>query len=124
MDFWLWKRMNIAIESKHMPNVAAVAKREASGNNVHEKQLLDYADTCFKPAYDYFKLKFDQDVKPAMNAFKAAWLFSPSNAYFMYPIPSRANVDQLSVFPFSIFSQLPDNLSAAEDVSSETDAIA
>ena len=68
--------LNIAIMSKHMPNVVAMAKEQACGNSVHEKQLLDYADTCVKPAYyDYFKVKFNQDLKLAMNAFKAARFF-------------------------------------------------
>ena len=115
-----------SIQSKHKPNLAAMAKREASGNHVHEKQLLDYADTCLKPACDYFKLKFDQDLKPAMNAFKAAHLSSPSKSYSMHLTVS--NVDQLSVFhffPSSVVEELlPDYLSAAEDVSSEIDAIA
>ena len=31
--------LNIAIMSKHMPNVAAMAKEQACGNSVHEKQL-------------------------------------------------------------------------------------
>ena len=47
----------------------------SSGSSVHEKQLLDYADTCVKPAYYYFKLTFEQDLKPAMNTFKAAHFF-------------------------------------------------
>jgi len=63
-----------------------------------KKQLLGYADTCLKPAYDYFKLKFDQDLKPALNAFKAACLFSPSKAYSMHLTVSI--VDQLSAFTF------------------------
>ncbi len=32
---------------------------------IHDKQLLDYADTIWS-----FKLKFDQDLKPTMNVFK------------------------------------------------------
>ena len=60
-----------------MPNVVAMAIEQACGNSVQEKQLLDYADTCVKPAYyDYFKVKFNQDLKLAMNAFKACTFFS------------------------------------------------
>ena len=58
-----------------MPNVVAMAKEQACGNSVLEKQLLDYADTCVKPEYDYFKVKFNKDLKLAMNAFKAARFF-------------------------------------------------
>lgn len=67
----------IAITTKHMPNVKAMAKHEANGNSVNEKLLLDYADACVKPAYDYFILKFDKDLKPAIKVFKATRLFSP-----------------------------------------------
>ena len=62
----------IAITSKHMPNVKAMAKAEAGGNSLHEQQLLDYAKVCVTPAYGYFKAKFDQDLKPALMAFKYA----------------------------------------------------
>ncbi len=119
----------IAILSKHWPNVAAMTKKEANGNSIHEKQLLDYADTCLKPAYEYFKLKFDQDLKPAMNAFKAARLFSPSKVNSMHPTPS--DINDLSVFPFfpssvieELKKELPNYLSVAEDVSSAIDPVA
>ena len=99
-----YKRVNalyITIQSKHMHNIAAMAKREASGNHVHEKQLLDYADTCLKPAYDYFKLKFDQDLKSTMNVFKAAHLFSP--AYSMY---ASGSIECVSHFFHSVIEKL------------------
>ena len=41
----------ISVRSKHNPNVTAVAKKEARGNSACEKQLLDYADVCVKPAF-------------------------------------------------------------------------
>ena len=41
----------ISVRSKHNPNVTAVAKKEARGNSAREKQLLDYADVCVKPAF-------------------------------------------------------------------------
>jgi len=105
LDWETYERVNalyIAIVSEHILNVAAMAKREASGNHVHEKQLLDYAHTCLKPAYDYFKL--DQDLKPAMNAFKAACLFSPSKANSMLLIYSELCGSIECVSFFSIFS--------------------
>ena len=43
----------IAITSKHIPNVKATAKAEAGGNSLREQQLLDYAEVCVTPAYDY-----------------------------------------------------------------------
>ena len=65
-----------------------MATSEANGNPVNEQQLLNYADACVKPAYDYFVCKFDLDLKPAMKAFKAAHLFSPSKISAMRPSPS------------------------------------
>ena len=59
---------------------------------------MDYADTYVKPVYDYFKVKFNQDLKLAMNAFKAACFFSPSKINSMQPTPS--DISELSVFPF------------------------
>ena len=54
------RAQNIAIMSKHMPNVVAMAKEQACGNSVHGKQLLDYADTCVKPALIILKLSSTQ----------------------------------------------------------------
>ena len=126
-----YQRINalyIAVTSNHMPNVTAVAKSQANGNSVNERQLLDYAHVCVKPAYDYFKLKFDQDLKPVMKAFKAARLFSPSKINAMRPSPS--DVDELNAFPFfstslieELKKELPDYLSIAEDVCSAIDPI-
>ena len=64
-----------------------------------------------KPARDYFKLKFDKDLKPALKAFKAARLFSPSKINAMKPSPS--DVGELCVllnnaFKFSQESALED----------------
>lgn len=42
---------------------------------------------CVKPAFEYFRAKFDQDLKPAMMAFKATRFFSPSTIN-MKPSPS------------------------------------
>ena len=60
-------------------NVAAVAKAEANGNASHEQQLLDDSKACVQPAYDYFYLKLNNGLKPVLDAFKAARLFSPFN---------------------------------------------
>ena len=103
----------IAITSKHMPNVKAMAKAEAGGNSLREQQLLDYAEVCVTPAYDYFKAKFDHDLKPALMAFKSARFFSPSKIYTIRPSPS--DINDLSV--------LPDYLAQAEDVSPSVDPI-
>ena len=88
----------IAITSKHMPNVKAIAKAEAGGNSSREQQLLNYAEVCVTPAYDYFKAKFDHNLKPAMLAFKSARFFSPSKISTIRPSPS--DINNLSVLPF------------------------
>ena len=57
---------------RDFPNVRAVAQLLANGDPTHEQQLTDYAKVCVDPAYMYFRAKFDHDLKPAMDAFKAA----------------------------------------------------
>ena len=66
------------MSTQHYLNVAAVAKAEANGNASREQQLFDYSKACVQPAYDYFYLKFNNDLKPVLDAFKAARLCSPS----------------------------------------------
>ena len=84
--------------TQHYPNVAAVAKAEANGNASHEQQLLDYSKACVQPAYDYFYLKFINDLKPVLDAFKAARLFSPFKFHELKP--SATDIDCLKAFPF------------------------
>ena len=57
------------VSTQYYPNVAAVAKAEANRNASHEQQLLDYSGTCVQPAYDYFYLKFNNDLKSVLDAF-------------------------------------------------------
>ena len=87
-----------SVTSKHAPNVTAMAKEQGRGNPVQERQLQDYADACVKPAFEYFKVKFDQDLKPAMMAFKAARYFSPLNIKHIRP--SLSDLNGLTVLPF------------------------
>ncbi len=118
----------IAITSKHMPNVKAMAKAEAGGNSTHEQQLLNYAEVCVTPAYNYFKAKFDCDLKPTLMAFKSARFFSPSKINAIRPSPS--DINDLSVLPFlsspvieELKKELPLYLAQAEDVSPSVDPI-
>ena len=121
----VYKQLNalyIAITSKHMPNVKAMAKAEAGGNSLHEQQLLKYAEVCVTPAYDYFKAKFDHDLKPTLMVFKSARLFSPSKINTIRPSPS--DINNLSVLPFlsspvieELKREVPRYLAQAEDVS-------
>ena len=116
--------------TQHYPNVAAVAKAEANGNASHEQQLLDYLKACVQPAYDYFYLKFNNDLKPVLDAFKAARLFSPFKFHELKP--SATGIDCLKAFPFlssqetidGLKMEIPMNMDTNEDVSTEIDLIA
>jgi len=74
-----------SVSSQHYSNVAAVVKAEANGNASHEQQLLDHSKACVQPAYDYFNLEFNNDLKPVLNASKAARLFSPFKFHELKP---------------------------------------
>ena len=87
-----------SVSTHHYPNDAAVAKAEANGNASHEQQLLDYSKACVQPAYDYFCLKFNNVLKPVLDAFKAARLFSPFKLHELKP--SATDIDCLKAFQF------------------------
>ena len=80
------------------PNVSAVAKHPANGDRAHEQQLTDYAKVGVEPAYAYFRSKFDNDLKAAMEAFKAARYFSQLNMAELQP--TAADLDALFSLPF------------------------
>ena len=119
-----------SVSTQHYPNVAAVAKAEANGNASREQQLLDYSKACVQPAYDYFYLKFNNDLKPALDSFKAARLFSPFKLHELKP--SATDIDCLKEFPFlssqetidGLKMEIPMCMAAREDVSTEIDLIA
>ena len=84
--------------TQHYPNVAAVAMAEANGNASHEQQLADYSKACVQPAYDYFCLKFNNDLKPVLDTFKAVRLFLPFKFHELKQ--SATDIDCLKAFPF------------------------
>ena len=118
------------ISTEYYPNVTVVAKELSGGDPVREQQLVAYAKTCVQPAYCYFQTKFDNDLKSALLAFKAARYFSPSK--FSELKPTASDIDSLRMLPFldstpvidGLKSELVLYLAAAEDVSSQTDPIA
>ena len=75
-----------------------------------------------QPAYDYFHLKFNNDLKPVLDAFKAARLFSHSKLHELKP--SAANINCLKAFPFlnsqpiidGLKSEISTYIAASEDV--------
>ena len=86
------------VSTQHYPN----------GNASHEQQLLDYSKACVQPAYDYFYLKFNNVLKPVLDAFKAARLFSPFK--FHKSKPSATDIDCLKAFPLLSSQETIDGL--------------
>ena len=80
--------------------------------------------------YDYFYLKFNNDLKPVLDAFKTARRFSPFKFHELKP--SATGIDYLKSFPFlssqetidGLKMEIPKYLAASEDVSTEIDLIA
>ena len=116
------------IASNHHPNVTAIARQLANGNSTNEQILVTYTENCVRPAYEYFKDKFDNDLSCALQLFKLARYFSP--AKFSEIRPTSSDLDSLSVFPFlnteaieGLKSELPKYLAAVEDVSPQIDPL-
>ena len=111
-----------SMSNRHYPNVVAVVKAEAKGNATHEQQIINYSKACVQPAYDYFHLKFNNDLKPVLDAFKAASLFSPSKFHELKP--SAVDIDCLKAFQFlnsqptidGLKSEIPTYMAVSEDV--------
>lgn len=105
----------------HHPNVVAVAENLAQGSTSRKQQLVNYANTCYPPAYRYFKEKFDTDLKEAVAVFKAARFFLPYKVDELKPTIS--DIDTLKSFPFldstlitNLKAELADYIAAAEGV--------
>ena len=119
-----------SVSTQHYPNVAAMVNAEANGNASHEQQLLDYSKACVQPAYDYFYLKFNNDLKSVLDVFKVARLFSPFKFHKLKP--SATDIDGLKAFQFmslqetidGLKMEIPMYMAANEDVSTEIDLIA
>ena len=85
---------------------------------------------CVQPAYNYFYLKFNNDLKLALDDFRAARLFSPFKFHKLKP--SATDIDCLKAFPFlssqetidGLKMEIPMYMAASEDVSTEIDLIA
>ena len=112
----------------HYLIVLAVAKHLAIGNATHEQQLLIYGENCVTPAYLYFQSKFDNELKPAVEAFKAARYVSPSKVNELKP--NASDIYSMRIFPIldsdcvgALKSELPSYLAAAEDVCQNVDII-
>ena len=114
------------IASLHFPNATAVAKQLAGGSSSHEQQLNAYARACIDPAYAYFQAKFDNDLKPAMQVFKAARYFSPTASCELKPVANDLDILRSLSFLTSgditnLKTELPLYLAAVEDISPTVD---
>ena len=98
------------ISTEHYPNVKAVAKQLSGGDPAREQQLMMYAKSCVEPAYDYFKEKFDNELKAPLVAYKAARYFSPTKLNELKP--SGIDIDSLRAFTFLDSTPIIDGLKA------------
>jgi hypothetical protein len=84
---------------------------------------------CVKPAFDYFVSKFEHELKPVVDAFKAAQLFWPHKVNDLSP--DSSSVDSLKAFPFyqdsTLFNhlkvELPCYLSTSADLGQHVDPL-
>ena len=76
----------------------AVADDLAQGNASHRTQLINDANTCYPPAYSYFKVKFERDLKNTVDAFKTAQYFLPHKINEQRP--TILDMELLKSFPF------------------------
>ena len=113
------------IQSRHYPNVRAVAQESVSGDAAAQQRIIDYAISCMQPGILYFQERFGDDTKHPVNIFKSARLFSPSKLNELRPI--AADIDCLSIFQFltgeieHLKEELPVFVAKATDVDSSVD---
>ena len=75
----------------------AVADELAQGVASQKTQLINYADTCYPPAYSYFKETFDtNNLKDTVGAIKAACYFLPCKIDELKP--TARDLDSLKYF--------------------------
>ena len=116
----LWE--NQCITQPHScKSLTAVAKHLANGNTTNEQMLLKFQKNWVKPAYNYFKEKFNDDLWSTVELFKTARYFFPSKVSELKPTSS--DLSSLSAFPCfdseaieEMKSELPTYLATAEGV--------
>ena len=85
---------------------------------------------CIKPAFDFFVTKFEHELKPSVDAFKAAQLFLLPNKVNDL-CPDSSSVDSLKAFPFyqnsthldHLKAELPCYLSSSVDLGEDVDPL-
>lgn len=117
-----------AVQVRHWPNTAAVAKKIASQQH-SEQSWMQYAFNCVKPGFDYFTAKFDGELRPIVDAFKSARLFDPTKVSDMKP--DAAAINTLRSFKFldsdeiikNLKFELPTYIAAADGVALTVDPL-
>ena len=84
------------IQLAHFPNLNRITETLAAGQSSGIKeQLLQYGSSCAQPV---FLTKFQIDLKPAVDAFKAARYFWPFKINDLKP--DAEAIDSVKAFPF------------------------
>jgi len=118
------------ISVPHYPNLTACVQQMTHSNTTAQQQLTSYAESCVKPGFDYFKSKFDGDLKPLLTFFKCARLFSPTKVKDIQidsstidelasSLPSMNNLSTIT----GLKSELPAYLAAVEDIDPSVDTL-
>ncbi len=103
--------LKAAVRTAFYPNTIAVINQLASGSgNALHQQLTKYSKHCVKPGHDYFIAKFDGELKPAVQLFKAARYFDPCKVSELKP--NCCDIDDLKSFPCLNDDSIIDELKA------------
>lgn len=121
--------LSTSVKLENYPNLQAVVKSIAKGKLDVQQKWLQYANTCIKPALDYYSQHLKADLMSGpLNAFKAARLFSPLN--IQKTKPECTALSSLLAFPFitesllaALKEEFPQYVALAEDVSPDYDII-
>ena len=72
--------LTLAVTMAHYPNVQAVTSRLAGTDASAKEQLVAYANSCIKPALDYYRVHLNAPMMSVpVSAFKAARLLYSIN---------------------------------------------
>ena len=129
------RKLYATITTQHFPNTFAVARHlsSCSGSPTAQQQsiqqLVAYAVKCVQPGFAYFKEKFDGELHPLVNCFKAPRMFSPIKMSEMQV--DSLDVDELASFPFlnepailtNLKSELHVYVAPVEDISPDIDIL-
>ena len=66
-----------AVELQHYPNLCAAAKKLSGSIHSLLDKFMNYGKDRVKPAVQYFKSKFLNELSTSLSIFKAARLFAP-----------------------------------------------